>query len=94
MESYIEAVRRSLHSGRTWLSPAQASRPKAMFRRFLAPTVCGGIILQRLATAEGFTSNPCLVWEWHDWLRGVPRTAEPSPGRLAVAQMQRRSTAG
>ena len=46
---------------------------------------------ERLATAEAFSSDPRLVWEWYDWLRGLIHAAQPNPAHLALAEMQRRN---
>ena len=46
---------------------------------------------ESLATAEAFLSDPRLVWEWYDWLRGLIHAAEPNPGHLALAEIQKRS---
>jgi len=46
---------------------------------------------ERLATAEAFSSDPRLVWEWYDWRRGLIREAQPNPGHLALTEMQRRA---
>jgi NAD-dependent deacetylase len=46
---------------------------------------------ERLATAEAFSSDPRLVWEWYDWLRGLIYAAQPNPGHLALTEMQRRA---
>src|SRR5215213_8244391 len=39
-----------------------------------------------LATAEAFTRDPKLVWEWYDWRRGLIAKAQPNPGHYAVAR--------
>lgn len=46
---------------------------------------------EKLATAEAFASDPHLVWEWYDWLRGLIHRARPNPGHLALTEMQRRA---
>lgn len=46
---------------------------------------------EKLATAEAFQSDPRLVWEWYDWLRGVIHKAHPNPGHLALTELQRRA---
>jgi len=42
-----------------------------------------------LATPEAFARNPRLVWEWYDWRRGIIRQAQPNPGHLALAALER-----
>ena len=43
-----------------------------------------------LATPEAFARGPRLVWEWYDWRRARVAQAEPNPGHLALAQLERR----
>ena len=43
-----------------------------------------------LATPEAFAHGPRLVWEWYDWRRARVAQAEPHPGHLALAQLERR----
>ncbi len=43
-----------------------------------------------LATPEAFARGPRLVWEWYDWRRARVAKAEPNPGHLALAQLERR----
>ncbi len=45
---------------------------------------------EQLATPEAFARNPRLVWEWYDWRRSLIRKAQPNPGHLALAQLERR----
>ncbi|MDX1663592.1 MAG: NAD-dependent deacylase [Candidatus Promineifilaceae bacterium] len=44
---------------------------------------------QELATAAAFRRNPRLVWEWYGWRRELIARAEPNPGHLALAEMER-----
>ena len=44
---------------------------------------------EKLATAEAFESDPRLVWEWYDWLRGLIHKAQPNPGHAALTELQR-----
>jgi NAD-dependent deacetylase len=44
---------------------------------------------EELATPEAFAANPQLVWEWYDWRRGIVGKAEPNPGHLAIAEVER-----
>jgi NAD-dependent deacetylase len=46
---------------------------------------------ETLATAQAFESDPRLVWEWYDWLRGLIHAAQPNPGHLALSEMQQRA---
>ena len=46
---------------------------------------------QELATPEAFARDPHLVWEWYDWRRGIIAKARPSPGHLALAELERRA---
>lgn len=43
-----------------------------------------------LATPEAFARGPRLVWEWYDWRRARVAKAEPNPGHMALAQLERR----
>lgn len=43
-----------------------------------------------LATAQAFRKNPRLVWEWYEWRRKLAREAQPNPGHLALAELERR----
>jgi NAD-dependent deacetylase len=45
---------------------------------------------EELATPEAFARDPKLVWEWYDWRRSVIARAEPNPGHLALAEIERR----
>lgn len=43
----------------------------------------------RLASQEGFAQNPALVWQWYmERLRAMER-AQPNPGHVALAQLER-----
>ena len=45
---------------------------------------------QELATPEAFARDPRLVWRWYEWRRGLVEEAEPNPGHLALAELERR----
>lgn len=45
---------------------------------------------EKLATAEAFTRDPCLVWEWYDWRRSLIQRAEPNASHRALAELERR----
>jgi NAD-dependent deacetylase len=45
---------------------------------------------QQLATPEAFDRDPRLVWEWYEWRRKLVSEAEPNPGHLALAELERR----
>jgi NAD-dependent deacetylase len=44
---------------------------------------------QQLATPEAFASDPRLVWNWYEWRRNLVTDAEPNPGHLALAELER-----
>jgi NAD-dependent deacetylase len=44
----------------------------------------------QLASAEGFRSNPRVVWDWYAERRANVRAAEPNAGHLALAQFEAR----
>jgi NAD-dependent deacetylase len=46
---------------------------------------------QQLATQEAFDRDPRLVWEWYEWRRKLVSEAEPNPGHLALAELERRT---
>jgi len=43
----------------------------------------------RLATPRGFRQNPKLVWDWYQYRRGLIAQAQPNPGHLAIAALER-----
>jgi NAD-dependent deacetylase len=45
---------------------------------------------EELATPQAFQRNPRLVWEWYCWRRELVAGAEPNPGHLALAELERR----
>jgi len=45
---------------------------------------------RELATPEAFARDPRLVWEWYEWRRRLVEEAEPNPGHLALAELERR----
>ncbi len=47
---------------------------------------------EQLATPEAFKRDPVLVWEWYNWRRGLIHNAQPNPGHLALAELERRVT--
>ncbi|HEX3000487.1 MAG TPA: NAD-dependent deacylase [Armatimonadota bacterium] len=44
---------------------------------------------EQFVSVDGFQRNPKLVWEWHQWLRELARNAQPNPGHLALARLER-----
>jgi len=44
---------------------------------------------EELATPQAFRRNPRLVWEWYAWRRELVNRAEPNPGHLALAELER-----
>ena len=44
---------------------------------------------EQLATPEAFWRDPKLVWEWYDWRRSLIAQAQPNPGHLALAELER-----
>lgn len=43
-----------------------------------------------LATPKAWRRNRATVWGWYEWRRGIILRAQPNPGHVAVAQLQRR----
>ncbi len=44
---------------------------------------------QDLATPEAWRRDKETVWGWYEWRRGLVSKAQPNPGHVAVAQLQR-----
>ena len=44
---------------------------------------------QELATPHAFQQNPRLVWEWYQWRRELVANAQPNPGHMALAEMEK-----
>jgi NAD-dependent deacetylase len=44
---------------------------------------------EELATPEAFRRDPRLVWEWYAWRRELTASAQPNPGHLALAEIER-----
>jgi NAD-dependent deacetylase len=42
----------------------------------------------KLASADGFLSDPPLVWRWYEERRRMISTAAPNPGHLAIARLE------
>jgi NAD-dependent deacetylase len=45
---------------------------------------------EELATPEAFLRNPALVWEWYASRRAALAGAQPNPGHVALAEIERR----
>jgi len=43
-----------------------------------------------LATREGFSADPRLVWDWYTYRRDLVNKAEPNPGHIALVRIERR----
>lgn len=92
MESTTEAVRRSLRTGQVVAFTGAGISAESHVPTFRgADGLWRNYSPERLATAEAFSSDPRLVWEWYDWRRGLIREAQPNPGHLALTEMQRRA---
>jgi NAD-dependent deacetylase len=92
VESAIEAVRRSLRTGRIVAFTGAGISAESRVPTFRgADGLWRNYSPEKLATAEAFLSDPRLVWEWYDWLRGLIHAAQPNPGHLALTEMQRRA---
>ncbi|NTU80401.1 MAG: NAD-dependent deacylase [Chloroflexales bacterium] len=42
-----------------------------------------------LASPDAFRRNPRLVWEWYAWRRQMVVAAQPNPGHIALAELER-----
>jgi NAD-dependent deacetylase len=92
VENATEAVRRSLRSGRVTAFTGAGISAESNVPTFRgADGLWRNYAPERLATAEAFFSDPHLVWEWYDWLRGLIHAAQPNPGHLALTELQRRA---
>jgi NAD-dependent deacetylase len=89
VESAIEAVRQSLRTGQIVAFTGAGICHVPTFRG--ADGLWRNYAPERLATAEAFISDPRLVWEWYDWLRGLIHAAQPNPGHLALTEMQQKA---
>ena len=91
MESAIEALRTSLQTGQIVAFTGAGISAESQVPTFRgADGLWRNYSPERLATAEAFWEDPHLVWEWYDWLRGLIHAAQPNPGHLALAELQRR----
>lgn len=45
--------------------------------------------VNKLATPEGFSTNPKLVWEWYNWRIGLVLNAKPNEGHKALAELEK-----
>lgn len=45
---------------------------------------------QRLATMQGFLTNPQLVWDWYQFRLGLVEQAQPNPGHHALVELEQR----
>src|ERR671938_1308489 len=45
---------------------------------------------EELATPEAFGRHPKLVWDWYAWRRALVANAQPNPGHIALAELERR----
>ncbi len=43
---------------------------------------------EKLATVEGFVTDPELVWTWYDWRRKIVSTVKPNPGHFALVELE------
>ncbi|MBN2470289.1 MAG: NAD-dependent deacylase [Anaerolineae bacterium] len=44
---------------------------------------------EQLATVRAFRQDPKLVWDWYEYRRAMVRQAQPNPGHLALAELER-----
>lgn len=44
---------------------------------------------EKLATREGFSNDPNLVWTWYDWRRKMVSNVTPNAGHFALAELER-----
>ncbi|MER2598923.1 MAG: NAD-dependent deacylase [Caldilineales bacterium] len=44
---------------------------------------------ERLATMQGFLADPRLVWDWYQFRLGLVEQAQPNPGHVAIAELER-----
>jgi NAD-dependent deacetylase len=46
---------------------------------------------EALATPQAFRKDPAFVWGWYEWRRMKVQRAQPNPGHLAIAEMERQT---
>ena len=44
---------------------------------------------EELATPQSFKANPALVWNWYKWRQEIIYQADPNPGHIALADMEK-----
>ena len=92
LDATIEAVKQSLRTARVVAFTGAGISAESHVPTFRgADGLWRNYAPEKLATAEAFAADPRLVWEWYDWLRGLIHAAQPNPGHLALAELQRRS---
>ncbi len=92
MESATEAVRRSLRTGQIVAFTGAGISAESQVPTFRGKDgLWRNYSPEQLCTADAFSSDPRLVWEWYDWLRRLIHAAQPNPGHVALAEMQRRA---
>ena len=92
MESATEAVRQSLRTGRIVAFTGAGISAESHVPTFRgADGLWRNYSPQKLATAEAFSSDPRLVWEWYDWRRQIIHQAQPNSGHRALAEIERRA---
>ena len=42
----------------------------------------------QLASVDGFSQDPKLVWEWYTWRRNKVYEAKPNPGHVALVRLE------
>ncbi|MEW6732435.1 MAG: NAD-dependent deacylase [Acidobacteriota bacterium] len=43
-----------------------------------------------LASPDGFSANPKLVWDWYEYRRQIVRSSAPNPAHFALAELETR----
>lgn len=85
------ALREALEAGR----PVAALTGAGVSAESGIPTFRGagglwkGFRAEELATPGAFQRDPAKVWEWYTWRRDLVLQAEPNPGHLALAALER-----
>jgi NAD-dependent deacetylase len=42
---------------------------------------------EELATPQAFSNDPCLVWEWYEWRRGLVADCTPNSAHTSLAEL-------
>jgi NAD-dependent deacetylase len=70
---------------------ASSLESRTTARKQPVPSLWKNFRPEDLATPDAFARDPNTVWEWYDWRRALIHEAQPNPGHLALAELERRT---